>query len=82
MEHIPFPFDRDEEVPIPDEDPLNHPCLRVLENEMDLAHTCGYITMLRTGRTCYGVNGLVLVCVCVCCAISLYDCLYTDTHCE
>ena len=49
VEHIPFPFDRDEEVPIPDDDPLNHPCLRVLEREMDISHTCGYLTMLRTG---------------------------------
>lgn len=58
MEHIPFPFDRDEEVPIPDDDLLNHPCLRVLETEVDLAHSCGYISMLKTGK-----GAVVHVCV-------------------
>ena len=66
MEHIPFPFDRDEEVPIPDDDPLNHPCLRVLEREMDISHTCGYLTMLRTGG-----SGTVYVCVCTWCSSSV-----------
>ena len=51
MEYIPFPFDRDDEVPIPDDDPVNHPCLRQLEKEVDTTHMCGYISMLRTGAT-------------------------------
>ena len=50
MEHSPFPFDRDEEVPIPDDDLLNHPALQKLEREVDTEHTCGYFTLLRTGR--------------------------------
>ena len=49
MEHVPFPFDRDEEVPIPEDDLLNHPCLQELETEVDLSHTCGYLSMLKTG---------------------------------
>ena len=49
MEHVPFPFDRDEEVPIPDDDLLNHPCLQQLEAELDMAHSCGYVSMLQTG---------------------------------
>ena len=49
VEHVPFPFDRDEEVPIPEDDLLNHPCLSRLEAQVDLAHTCGYLSMLRTG---------------------------------
>ncbi|CAI8043415.1 Protein FAM91A1 [Geodia barretti] len=55
VEHVPFPFDRDEEVPIPEDDLLNHPCLSRLEAQVDLAHTCGYLSMLRTGAPC--VNG-------------------------
>ena len=31
------------------DDLLNHPCLSVLERELDLEHTCGYVTMLKTG---------------------------------
>lgn len=79
MEHIPFPFDRDEEVPIPDDDLLNHPCLRVLENEVDLAHTCGYISMLKTGE------GQWVWCDrhCMCTAVSMVGgCrVYTVAHC-
>ena len=28
---------------------LQHPCLEVLEKEIDVQHTCGYINLLRTG---------------------------------
>ena len=28
---------------------LQHPCLEVLEKEIDVRHTCGYINLLRTG---------------------------------
>ena len=31
------------------DDPLNHPCLRQLERDLDVQHTCGYIRLLRTG---------------------------------
>ena len=31
------------------DDLLQHPCLPVLEREMDVIHTCGYINFLRTG---------------------------------
>ena len=37
--------------PIPDDDLLNHPCLLTLEQEINLSHTCGYISMLKTGIT-------------------------------
>ncbi|XP_064383651.1 uncharacterized protein LOC135332216 [Halichondria panicea] len=35
---IPFPFDRDEEIPIPEDDLLNHPCLKQLERDLDIQH--------------------------------------------
>ena len=28
---------------------LEHPCLQVLEKEIDVKHTCGYVNLLRTG---------------------------------
>lgn len=31
------------------DDLLNHPCLSLLERELDLHHTCGYVTLLKTG---------------------------------
>ena len=31
------------------DDLLHHPCLKQLEQQLDLAHTSGYVTMLRTG---------------------------------
>ena len=31
------------------DDLLHHPCLKQLEQQLDLAHSCGYVTMLRTG---------------------------------
>ena len=31
------------------DDLLHHPCLKQLEQQLDLMHTCGYVTMLRTG---------------------------------
>ena len=75
VKSIPFPFDRDSEVPVSKgryvsvpvtvfDDPvpnklvftsyctdelLQHPCLQVLEKEIDVQHTCGYIIFLRTG---------------------------------
>ena len=36
-------------MPIPDDDLLNHPSLTTLESHVDLSHTCGYLSMLRTG---------------------------------
>ncbi len=33
----------------PTGDLLQHPCLRQLEQEVDLCHMCGYITLLKTG---------------------------------
>lgn len=31
------------------DDLLNHPCLHQLETTLNLTHTCGYITMLKSG---------------------------------
>ena len=28
---------------------MQHPCLEVLEKEIDIQHTCGYVNLLRTG---------------------------------
>lgn len=43
---ITFPLDRTENMP---GDLLQHPCLHRLEEQVDLAHTCGYVTLLKTG---------------------------------
>ncbi len=31
------------------DDLLNHPCLKQLERDLDIKHTCGYIRMLKSG---------------------------------
>ena len=36
-------------TPATTDDLLHHPSLAQLEREIDLRHTCGYITLLRTG---------------------------------
>ncbi|CAD5117523.1 DgyrCDS6290 [Dimorphilus gyrociliatus] len=40
MRHIAFPFEKDE---------LKHQIIGTLNNKMELSHSCGYITLLRTG---------------------------------
>ena len=34
---------------IPSDDLLNHPCLKQLERDLDIQHTCGYIRLLKSG---------------------------------
>ncbi len=33
----------------PPDDLLNHPCLKQLERDLDIQHTCGYIRLLKSG---------------------------------
>jgi len=35
--------------PSSSDDLVQHPCLKQLEQQLDLTHTCGYVTLLRTG---------------------------------